>query len=412
MISNFDPAGSLIVRTVDPSGVKAHMSGKPSDFTSRFTLEMGTYDDPNTKMYIQYINPNAAQTTYYETLGSAITGGSISSSQLAVNVADANTVYNGTVLSTGGNSIDYSGTSAAVGYGLHYTSAGVSGANLPPIGGTSATGSSIRTIHVYLSNTAFCWTTNQTANINGWPTTIQANSTTFLAGPYIHTQYTRYDYWNNNTNGVSPLLYTTPRGDGIGVMANDFIYMSNTGLSPGNALAGAYLRTYGGYPPFSVLSTYALGPSSAYGFAAATYTKPSIQSGKFVNLTLASRSQGRWGGIANTVTGTFANNVVGGPSDVTTSIGYISPLAAGIGKVGFRVATQDLSTGAFQHLPIGWNAPLNGNFGGNASEQSNIYIFNGDYNAGDEYTANGVTYVIWPTYDGPMNRIGVSIPKL
>jgi hypothetical protein len=210
MISGFDPATSQIIRTSNPTGVKAHFSGQPSTTSSKFTLEFSTYDDPSVKYYIQYVNSSITYTSYYLSLGSAITGGTMASSQLGLSVADANTIYSGTQLSTGG----YSGDFTTVGTYIAGTSAA-----------SSASTTNIRTVWAYVSNTAFIWATNQTATLTGWPAT--GSSVSSQSGPHIYSQYTRWDYWNNNTNGIVPMIFTYPRADGFGLTANDFVYGTN-----------------------------------------------------------------------------------------------------------------------------------------------------------------------------------------
>lgn len=384
MISNFDPVTSYIVRTVDPSQTKAHFSGQNSIGTSKFTLEMAAYDDPTSKGYIQYINPSATGSiSYYAAYSTAITGGTISSSQLGVNVADANTSYLGTNLTIGGTGFDFTAV------GSVYTAGTVST--------NTASTTSIRTIHAYVSNTAFLWCTNQTANITGWPTAAQQGISNY-SGPWIMSQYTRYDYWNSSSNGVFPLMILNARADGQGLLANDFVYGTNVNYTTVAALAGAA-------PPFIVLNTYRI--SSTYGTGTILYTRPTATYGQFVNHTVGTHSSYGALGIANTslTVGTGSNTAVGLGVATNNKASPISIIPNN------RASSQDLTTASFQHQPLGWNCDFWGNFGGTASEQSNIYIFNGEYSAGDEYTVGGKTYVIWPTFDNVMNRIGVSVPK-
>ena len=62
-------------------------------------------------------------------------------------------------------------------------------------------------------------------------------------------------------------------------------------------------------------------------------------------------------------------------------------------------------------LPLVWSCNYYGNSGGNVTSQGLFYIFNGDYSPGDEFTYNGITYAIWPSYQGYTNRLGLAIPK-
>jgi len=384
MIGNFDPVNSTIIRTVNPSQTKAHFSGQNSTGQSKFTLEMAAYDDPTSKGYIQYINPSVTGSiSYYAAYATSITGGTITSSQLPDNVADANTTYLGTNLTIGGTGFDYTAV------GSIYT-AGTSGTS-------TASTNSIRTLYAYVSNTAFVWCTNQTANINGWPSPAQQGISNF-SGPWIMSQYTRYDYWNSSSNGVFPLMILNARADGQGLLANDFVYGTNVNYTTVSALAGAA-------PPFIVLNTYRI--SSTFGMATIQYTRPTASYGQFVNHMVGTKSSYGALGLANTVF------TVGSGANAAVGIGNATNnYAAGLALTPqWRSGSSDLGSSSFLHQPLGWNCDYWGNFGGTASEQSGIYIFNGEYNAGDEYTIAGKTYVVWPTFDNVMNRIGVSIPK-
>jgi hypothetical protein len=65
----------------------------------------------------------------------------------------------------------------------------------------------------------------------------------------------------------------------------------------------------------------------------------------------------------------------------------------------------------FALLPLQWDAPNYGNYGGNASNRGGFYIFNGDYSPGDTFTLGGKTWMVWPMYYGQTDRIGLAIPK-
>jgi hypothetical protein len=44
------------------------------------------------------------------------------------------------------------------------------------------------------------------------------------------------------------------------------------------------------------------------------------------------------------------------------------------------------------------------------SEKSGYYLFNGDYFPGDQFTYGGKTYVIFSTYVGYVDRVGIAVP--
>jgi hypothetical protein len=62
-------------------------------------------------------------------------------------------------------------------------------------------------------------------------------------------------------------------------------------------------------------------------------------------------------------------------------------------------------------LPILWRCSFYGNTGGNTSAQTGVFLFNGDYFPGDEFTNGGITYKIWPVWAGYSDRIGLAVPK-
>lgn len=383
MISGFDPATSQIIRTTEPAtGVKAHFAGQPSTTSSKFTLEFGTYDDSSVKYYIQYVNSSTTYTSYYLSMGTAITGGTMASSQLGLSVADANTVYSGTQLTTAGYSTDYTTVGTYI--------AGTSAAS-------SAATTSIRTLWAYVSNTTIIWATNQTATLTGWPAF--GNNVTSQSGPHIYGQYTRWDYWNNNVNGIVPVIFTYPRSDGYGLTANDFVYATNDQYF---STATLNLGQPGQISPFFVLNTAQLGLGLN---SSRSYVRPSIITSTPVNHILQTRGSdqtGTQGGFANTEGNNFANN-----NTVAVAVGQVISTV-----YGTRAATADLTSGAFLHMPLSWHKHSVGAFGGNVTEKSGFYIFNGEFFPGDEYVLDGVTYAVWPLYDGTLRRIGISVPKV
>ena len=75
-----------------------------------------------------------------------------------------------------------------------------------------------------------------------------------------------------------------------------------------------------------------------------------------------------------------------------------------------RYPNTTLTSTGFGLMPFGWEASYFGNFGGNASEQSGVYLYNGDYVPGDTFSANGKIYMIWPMWSGYSNRVGFAVP--
>jgi len=76
-----------------------------------------------------------------------------------------------------------------------------------------------------------------------------------------------------------------------------------------------------------------------------------------------------------------------------------------------RYPSTDLRTVGYGMLPLRWRNSYRFNRGGNATDRGGFYIFNGEYFPGDTFTHGGKTYMIWPTYVGYTQRVGVAVPK-
>jgi hypothetical protein len=79
-------------------------------------------------------------------------------------------------------------------------------------------------------------------------------------------------------------------------------------------------------------------------------------------------------------------------------------------QTNYRYPSDDLLSTGFGLMPFGWEATTYGNYGGNASDQNGVYIFNGEYTPGDTFVYNSKTYMIWPMYSGNSNRVGFAVP--
>jgi len=398
MIGGFDPANSTIIRTQTTGGVGAHFSGQPTTTSSKFTLEMPVWDDPSKYIYIQYNNPSTTFTSYHLTVGTSQTGattGSINvASQLVPSTADSYALYSGTSLSIGGYTSSYSA----------YTNYFVAGTGAASTASTTA----IRTLWVYLSNTAFVWATNQsTTSTTGFSATAN-NITTGNAGPWIFSQTSRFDYWNRSNNSIYPMVYTHPRGDGFGFVANDFTVGVNTDYTfPYSTLTQGAM----GYQQFCTINLPkindpAAGFSGFYRTAAVGFPAPSIVSGPPVNAIIKLANQNSNSPIA------IAGNYINANSQYGYT-GFYQP-QIGLNALSPNVITSIATAAgpeAYSHVPFGWNKHSWGAMGGSVSDVSKIFMFNGIYLPADEYTVNGLTYSIWPPYDGFVNKLGLAIPK-
>lgn len=403
MISGFDPANSTIIRTQTTGRVGAHMYGQPSTTLSKFTLEMPVWDDPTKYIYIQYNNTLATgATSYYLSVGTSMTGGTMGSmnaaTQLTPSTADASATVSGTNLSLGGYTSTYNQTG--------YYAAGL-------VGASTASTTAVRTLWVYLSNTAFVWSTNQnTATTTGFSTTAN-NITTGNAGPWIFSQTTRVDYWNSSNNSIYPMVYTLPKADGYGFTANDWLQPVNVDFAfpytTQTQGAANYNQTFASInlPKINdptVFSGFYRTPSSGY-------SVPPTISGPVVNLIIKTNNTNSPSCVS--ITGNYinANNYLGYTGWYQTPVNIYVQNAATVSPNVISSIANAAGPESYAHVPWGWNRHSWGAMGGSISELSGIYLFNGYYQGADEYTIGSTTYSIWPTYDGSLAKLGLAVPK-
>lgn len=311
------------------------------------------------KYYVQWVS-SAGSTSLNFATGTSITGGAIDSSQLALTSTNA-VAATGTVLTLVNSSIGSSIVSNSNGK------------------------DNIRTFWFYMTDKAIIWaTTNGTSYNNGWGTTYSSSTT--QCGPFIASQYTRYDVTNNTVSGIIPVLVSQARGSGQGLgfgLNNDYTSIQN------------------------VMQTEALTPFLAMNL----YNQLPLQSSSFA---LISNPQVTWGvnGRYNDYAALNASaNYGNGSTDINNSRGATYGLGLTT-TASARYPTTDLTSTGFAMLPIVWRHTPYGNFGGNMSDQSGFYIFNGDYAPGDEFFFNNTVYSIWPMWTGYTDRVGIAVPKV
>lgn len=362
LTSSFDAANSTIVRTVDPSNTKAHFAFH-SDYIQygyfKFTTEQPVYDASSSKIYTQ-ITTNGASTSVYFDIGTALTGGTITSTACAVTVAEtlASNTGAGTSLTMGGNNY---------GNNANYTVTASNGYD------------NLRTFWAYVTDKCFFWfVTNGTSYNSGWGTTYSDG--TKQGGPFFATQYTRYDYHNTDSNGIYPVMYTSQRGAGVGYgTANDLTSIQNLNYTASVATL-----------PVRVHSIVSALPQVGTAW-------PKIYN-QAVHMTMASRTSGNAALNQTQVLGTAT-----GATNSSYSGGFSSAAST-------RYPNATLSATGFGLMPFGWEANSYGNHGGNATDQSGVYIFNGDYVPGDTFTYNNKVYMVWPMQSGYSNRVGFAVP--
>jgi hypothetical protein len=365
LTSGFDVNNSEIIRSVSPTTTKAHfcrVSHNSATYAKfNFTLEMAVHDAPNTKVYLQYYNDQTSANNLYFAVADGITGGTIDSSSQPVQ----DSIFIATSPANRGVILTLSGTPY----------------NTNNLISTAATSFDIvRTFWAYITDECFVWcATLGTTYNNGWGTTYN-NTNTFM-GPYINSFYTRFDYWNLDSNGIIPFWYTNPRGNSVGYGVTTDFNQTNNAMYNSNqvTLASRVFNIVEAHP-------------------AVTTSFPLVYH-PHVNIKLAGRSDYVYG-----------HQIV--------NIGTVSTItAATMGRAlaistSERWPTTDLTGTGFMNQPIGWENTYRGCHGGNVSEQAGVFIFNGDYQPGDIFALGGKVYMIWPMYGvGYASRIGLSVPK-
>jgi hypothetical protein len=249
----------------------------------------------------------------------------------------------------------------------------------------------IRTFWMYLTNDCLivAHTGTESSNLGFNGTYSDASRYT---GPYIFSQYTRYDYHNTDANGVIPLMFTnTARilnnsstspglGFGVGVSTQaDWSRAENVNLNTGLDCAFRVFNLIDAHPQVGTNWPLISFPQVNWGSGSRTTEAYALTSGTAGSLTL-STSSSTFGRAIHTTTNT-------------------------------RYPSNDLRTVGYGMLPLRWSNTYRGNQGGNATDRGGFYIFNGDYFPGDTFIHNDKTYIIWPTFRGYTDRVGIAVPK-
>lgn len=361
LTTGFDATNSEIIRTVSPSNTIASYRRDSTSgaypLSCIFTLEQSVYDNTSTKYYTQLASRSTGNSllAYY---GTGITGGAMSSSSYPLSSANAGTVADTT---------------------SSYTVTNVnSGAIMP-----ATQMANIYTFWAYLTDRAFIWcTTHGTSFKNGWGVTY--GDGTIQGGPWITTQYTRFDYHNTNANGIVPVVYANPnRGTGVGWgLSNDYT----------EALSATYSANTN--VPFKAMNMVSAHPYVGTSWPLLTH--------QTINWGVGGRTNEVYGLTTSTVAGTYTT----AGSRILVEYGKV------LSTTSYeRWPNSTTQTTGFAMLPVSWSATYYSNIGGNMTSQGLWYIFNGDYSPGDEFTLGSTTYAIWPSHQGYTNRLGIAIPK-
>jgi hypothetical protein len=368
LLTGFDANTSEIIRTgTGTTGLTANTVSRyarngsgAADDQHAWTLEFSHYDDNTKKYYIQF--QNATDTAGVST------------------VRTANGLSSGTLSSANSQLATSSSTTAGLGTAPTFNNSLASGSS-GSIGSSTSGFSAVRTFFMYLSDNAlvFCCT-NATTYSLGFGNSY-SNATGFT-GPFIFSQYNRFDYTNSNATNITPLMFTNwGRGIGIGFGGvSDWDRIDNTqhNVATGNFIPFRVFNLISAYPATTASWPMILQPYVSWGIG--------TRYSEFTALTTVSAGS----------TATITNPAQG---------------AAIFKTVHIRYPSADLKNQTFGMLPISWRHSFYNNSGGDASTQGGWYLFNGDYYPGDEFSFSGKTYKILPTWSGYAERVGIAIPK-
>lgn len=363
LLQNFDAGTSYIYRTTDTTGVVAHIARgaqASSNVPFDFALEFPTYDAPNRKQY--YSLKSSSTTSPYsvtEQLGSILNGSTpISSSQWAVSASTTQSVSQGTTITIG----------------TGYTTARTIS--------SSTTSAAIYTLWAYITPSSFVWTAIVSPSgfqPSGWHGTNSFYSNNTNAAGSVYSQYSRYDYWNTDSNNIIPFVYMNP---------------NNT-----------YLLPFSGTNELGITNPNSSTASECTFFF---YNYLNATPGTGTSFPVSTAIRGAVG-IGTRYADTFALTASSGSSVNATDPCYGAVLNTS--TVQSRIPSSNLLSKGFSILPITIRNMNISMLGGNISDIGDFYLFNGDYFPGDEFSYNNRTFVIFPVGLGYTTRLGLAIPK-
>jgi len=362
--NGFDSTNSQIIRTVNLSTTTAHIAKTALANTIYFTLQQAVYDSPTTYYYTQ-LRMTASNNTTDCLQGNGLTGGTMASSQLAQTQAATSATAGGTILTLTNTSVDYA-----------------LGTNSPAV-------SNWRALHCYITDKTFWWAFSGVGGATGvgWSGTYNTSST--LSGSFV-SQYTRQDHWNLAINDIIPVAATR--------MTSNYNGLFNAATSYGNTTAlvdGSTSTFYTQIQPLKVFNMINIPCTNTTGnFTRDFHRIVSHDLGGHRNSSHYALSVSQ-----STTTTNQEGQQSAGPVLTTTA--------------GFKLPNATNTQAVFSIFPLTWSNTQYGAYGGgNITEQSGVWIFYGDYAAGDEFTYNSKTYTLWPSTVNPTtSRLGFAIPK-
>lgn len=260
------------------------------------------------------------------------------------------------------------------------------------LGTTTTIENTVRTAWFYITDNCFLWSVaNSTGGTTGLPASSNLTSLSNYNGPHFQMQYTRTDPWNTSANGILPWIRTNP-------------YRVSSGTSFGSTSADLNnLANPAGLNAFIVLPLVA----DALIYAAPSTTATSWQ--KYYYQPINYGAGARYNDLAGLASSNNSNP--GGPQ--TGSGTWGTSYAALQTAAGVRWWSSDLTKKTYMMLPITWRSNYMNTSGGNLTDRTGIYWFNGDYYPGDTLTFNSKTYVLMPLglCQNDVYRVAFAIPR-
>lgn len=236
------------------------------------------------------------------------------------------------------------------------------------------------TMWAFITDNTFLYAFTSSAagySVMGYPSLANISTTSTWVGPYQYSQYTRRDYWNTDTNGILPLFFQNPTRNAVsfGNTATDWTAIKNS------------VSVTTSENPYSIYNYAEIAPTNGTSWTRPVYSQVLWGVGnRYSDFSMV--------GTSNAATATA--QCYG--AYINTSTQYRVLLPSLDGKRGYAL------------LPLTFKR--NGMLGGNVTDKSGYYLFNGDYFPGDEFTYGGKTYHILPGNGVcQSNRLGWAIPK-
>lgn len=250
---------------------------------------------------------------------------------------------------------------------------------------TSFTNNTTTGAWLYITDNCFLWCLigGSLQVSTGFPA--GGNLSNFLKGHSGAMQYTRTDPWNTSTSGIVPFVKT---------------YQANGGGLLGEA---GHITNYWNAP--AAVSTW-LFPLYTDKLIDSRYSTTNT-TGPIISNTPAILGCGnRFSNFTGltAVANTAQTVAVATPTGNQTG----APLFP---SAGYRYINSDLKSQTYALIPMTWASPYYNVSGGNITDKTGVYWFNGDYFPGDMLTSGTKTYVLFPGAFDNSNRVALAVPR-